>query len=150
MCPCPLPSCLTMSLLGTWSLTLPSQKIKNIGKAKKNNWKKLLWSKAVTGQNDSAVAGKHYLLWILSEFLKKNLFFFLAFNKHYIFLKYIYLFIYFWLCCIFVAAHRLSLVAVSEDYSSLRFMGFSLQWLLLLQSMGCRHAAFCSCGTWAQ
>ena len=34
---------------------------------------------------------------------------------------------YFWLCCIFVAAHGLSLAAASK--------GFSLQWLLLLQTM---------------
>ena len=28
--------------------------------------------------------------------------------------------------------------------------GFSLWWLLLLQSTGCRSAGFSSCGTWAQ
>ena len=39
---------------------------------------------------------------------------------------------------IFVAACRLSLVAASRSYSSLRCMGFSLRWLLLLQSMGSR------------
>ena len=33
----------------------------------------------------------------------------------------------------------LSLVAVSGGYSSLRCVGFSLQWLLLLQSTGSRH-----------
>ena len=35
-------------------------------------------------------------------------------------------------------------------YSLLRCMGFSLQWLLLLWSMGSRHAGFSSCGTQAQ
>ena len=34
--------------------------------------------------------------------------------------------------------HGLSLVEVSGGYSSLRCMGFSLQWLLLLQSMDSR------------
>ena len=43
-----------------------------------------------------------------------------------------------------------SLVAESGVYSSLRCMGFSLQWLLLLWSMGSRHMGFSSCGTWAQ
>ena len=36
------------------------------------------------------------------------------------------LFIYFWLCWVFVAACRLSLVAMSGGYSSLRCMGFFL------------------------
>ena len=67
-----------------------------------------------------------------------------------IFLKFIYLFIYLWLCCIFFAAHGLSLVAVSGGYSALWCMGFSLQWLLLLQSTGSRRAGFSSCGTRAQ
>ena len=60
--------------------------------------------------------------------------------------KFIYLFIYFWLRWVFVAARRLSLVAVSRGYSSLWFVGFSLQWLLLLRSMGSRHVGFSSCG----
>ena len=59
------------------------------------------------------------------------------------FFKFIYLFI-------FLAAYRLSLVAVSGGYSSFRCAGFSLQWLLLLWSVGSRHAGFSSCGTWAQ
>ena len=43
----------------------------------------------------------------------------------------------------------LSLVAVSGGYSSLRCVGFSLQWLLLLQRTGSRHAGFHSCGSQA-
>ena len=62
------------------------------------------------------------------------------------FFKKIYLFIFFWLCCVFVAVHGLSLVAASRSYSSLRCTGFSLWWLLLLRSMGSRHAGFSSCG----
>ena len=65
----------------------------------------------------------------------------------YLFLKLIN---YFWLCWVLVAACGLSLVAASRGYSSLQCVGFSLRWLLLLRSMGSRHAGFNSCGTWAQ
>ena len=58
------------------------------------------------------------------------------------------LFIYFWLHWVFIAAHGLSLVAVSGAYSLLRCAGFSLRWLLLLRSMGFRCVGFSSCGTW--
>ena len=63
------------------------------------------------------------------------------------FLKFIYLFIYFWLCWVFVAARGLPLVAASRGYSSLRCAGCSLRWLLLLQSTGCRRAGFSRCGS---
>ena len=66
------------------------------------------------------------------------------------FLKTFYLFIYFWLCWVFIAACGLSLVAASGGYSSLWCMGFSFWWLLLLWSTGSRHMGFSSCGTWAQ
>ena len=59
------------------------------------------------------------------------------------------LFIYFWLCWVFIVVHGLSLVAVSRGYSLLQCVGFSLQWLLLLRSTGSRHAGFSSCGTQA-
>ena len=62
---------------------------------------------------------------------------------------FIYLFIYFWLHWVFVAVCGLSLVAVSGGYSSLRSTGFSLSWLLLLQSTGSRRIGFSSCGMWA-
>ena len=58
---------------------------------------------------------------------------------------FIYLFIYFWLHWVFVAAHGLSLVVVSGGYSSLQCTGFSLRWLLFLWSMGSRHVGFSSC-----
>ena len=64
--------------------------------------------------------------------------------------KFIYLFIYFWLRWVFVAVHRLSLVAASRGYSSLRCAGFSLWWILLVWSTGSRHVGFSRCGTWAQ
>ena len=50
----------------------------------------------------------------------------------------------------FVAAGGLSLVAASGGYSSLRCVGFSLRWLLLLWSMGSRCMGFSSCGARAQ
>ena len=48
------------------------------------------------------------------------------------------IYFYFWPCCISVALHRLSLVVMSRGYSSSKCMGFSLKWLLLLQSIGFR------------
>ena len=70
-------------------------------------------------------------------------------QKYYFFLIFVYLFIYFWLHWVFVAAHGLSLVAASGGYSSLWCMGFSLRWLLLLWSTGSRCMGFSSCGLWA-
>ena len=64
--------------------------------------------------------------------------------------KIIYVFIYFWLCWVFVAAHGLSLVVASWGYSSLWYVCSSLPWLLPLWSMGSRRTGFSSCGTWAQ
>ena len=54
--------------------------------------------------------------------------------------------IYFWMRWVFVAARGLSLVATSEGLSLLRYVSFSLQWLLLLQSMNSRRVGFSSCG----
>ena len=62
----------------------------------------------------------------------------------------IYLFFYFWLYWVFIVARGLSLVAASGGYSSLQRAGFSLQWLLLMQSTGSRCAGFSSCGMRAQ
>ena len=59
---------------------------------------------------------------------------------------FIYLFI--WLRWVFVAACGLSLV-VRGGYSSLRCVGFSLWWLLLLRSTVSMCEGFCSCGSWA-
>ena len=67
-----------------------------------------------------------------------------------VFYLFIYLFIYFWLRWVFVAARGLSLVVVSGRYSSLRCAGFSLRWRLLLRSTGSRCMGFSSCSTWAQ
>ena len=59
-------------------------------------------------------------------------------------------FIYLWLHWVFVAVCELSLVVASRGYSSLRYAGFSLQWLLLLWSTGSRCVGFSTCGTQAQ
>ena len=58
-------------------------------------------------------------------------------------------FIYFCLRWVFVAARGLSLAAESGGSSLLRCAGFSLWWLLLLQSTGSRHTCFSSCSTQA-
>ena len=70
-------------------------------------------------------------------------------STSFFFFNYFILFIYFWLCWVFVATHGLSLVAASGGCSSLWSVGFSLWWLLLLQSTGSRRRGFSSCGTWA-
>ena len=67
--------------------------------------------------------------------------FFFFFN-----IKVFFFIFYFWLHWVFVAARGLSLVAASGGWSSLQRVGFSLQWLLLLWSMGSRHTGFSSCG----
>ena len=65
----------------------------------------------------------------------------------YIYINLFILFTYFWLCWVFVASCKLSLVVASRGYSLLWSAGFSLQWLLLLQSMGSRRKGFSSCGS---
>ena len=54
------------------------------------------------------------------------------------FLIIIYLFIYFWLCWVFVSARGLSLVAASGGHSSSRCAALSLSRPLLLRSTGSR------------
>ena len=56
------------------------------------------------------------------------------------FFNFIYLFIYLWLCWVFVSLRGLSLVAASGGHSSLRRVGLSLSWPLLLRSTGSRRA----------
>ena len=54
-----------------------------------------------------------------------------------------------WVSWVFLAAHGISLVMESRDYSSLQCTGFSLQWLLLLQSTGSAVVAHkLHCDTW--
>ena len=63
---------------------------------------------------------------------------------------FIYLFIYFWLCWIFIALLGLSLVVASRGYSLLWCVGFFLWRLLLLWSTGSRCAGFSGCSLRAQ
>ena len=51
-----------------------------------------------------------------------------------------YLFIYFWLCWVFVAVRGLSLIAASGGHSSSRCAGLSLSRPLLLRGTGSRRA----------
>ena len=74
-----------------------------------------------------------------------------------LFFFFFFLFIYFWLHWVFVAACELSLIAASGGYSLLWCVGFSLQWLLLLRSMGSKLSGsvavargLSSCGMWSQ
>ena len=53
---------------------------------------------------------------------------------------FVYLFIYFWLCWVFVSMRGLSLLAASGGHSSSRCTGLSLSWPLLLRSTSSRHA----------
>ena len=57
-----------------------------------------------------------------------------------LFYLFIYLFIYFWLCWVFVSVQGLSLVVASGGHSSSRCAGLSLSWPLLLRSTGSRRA----------
>ena len=66
------------------------------------------------------------------------------------FIDFLFVCFYFWLCWVFVAVRGLSLVVASGGYSSLRCAGFSLRWLLLLQSTGSRRMGFSSCSTWSR
>ena len=54
--------------------------------------------------------------------------------------KFIYLFIYFWLCWVFASVRGLSLVAASGGHSSSRCAVLSLSRPLLLRSTGSRRA----------
>ena len=71
-------------------------------------------------------------------------------GKKIFFLNLFIIIYFFWLRWVFVAACRLSLVVASGGYSLLWGAGFSLPWLLLLQSTGSRRPGFISCGTRAQ
>ena len=56
------------------------------------------------------------------------------------FFKLIYLFVYFWLCWVFVSVRGLSPVATSGGHSSSRCAGLSLSWPRPLRSTGSRRA----------
>ena len=59
---------------------------------------------------------------------------------------FLFIYFYFWLCWVFVGARGFPLVGASRGYSSLKCMGFSLQWLFLLWNMGSGACRLSSCG----
>ena len=61
-------------------------------------------------------------------------------SQHFFKILFIYLFIYLWLCWVFVSVRRLSLVTASGGHSSSRCTSLSLSWPLLLWSTGSRCA----------
>ena len=69
----------------------------------------------------------------------KSRYAFFFFNCYY-FILFIYLFIYFWLCWVFVSVRGLSLVVASGGHSSSRCAGLSLLRPLLLRSTSSRCA----------
>ena len=71
------------------------------------------------------------------QYFSSNLFFFFEL----FFLNVFILFIYFWLCWVFVSVRGLSLVAASGGHSSSRCAGLSLSRPLLLRSTGSRRAS---------
>ena len=65
---------------------------------------------------------------------------FIPLNKQVNIFKKFYLFIYLWLCWVFVSVRGLSLVVASGGHSSSRCAGLSLSRPLLLRSTGSRRA----------
>ena len=63
-----------------------------------------------------------------------------GYRSHFFFNNSLFLFIYFWLCWVFISVRGLSLVAASGGHSSSRCAGLSLSRPLLLQSIGSRCA----------
>ena len=63
-----------------------------------------------------------------------------SFSCFFFFNKFMFLFIYFWLCWVFVSVWGLSLVVASGVHSSSRCAGLSLSRPLLLRSTGSRRA----------
>ena len=70
------------------------------------------------------------------------------FDNRHSFLK--YNFICFWLCWVFIAARVFPQLKRTGGTLQLRWIGFSLWWLLLLRRWALGHEAFSSCDTWAQ
>ena len=97
------------------------------------NWA-IRWDVQISLHN---LIGKHCFSNALSSFFKKKIF--------------IYLFIYFGLHWVFVAAHGLSLVEVSGDYSLLWCVGFSCcgAWALGVRASVAVAHRLSSCGLWA-
>ena len=76
----------------------------------------------------------------MSSYTFSFLFFFFKYAILTFLIKFIYLFIYFWQCWVFVSVQGLSLVVASGGHSSSRCAGLSLSQPLLLRSTSSRHA----------
>ena len=76
---------------------------------------------------------------VLHSFLSPLHFLYLINSVIFCWLLKFYLFIYFWLCWIFVSVRGPPPVAVSGGHSSSRCAGLSLSWPLLLRSTGSRR-----------
>ena len=92
--------------------------------------------------SESSFSCFYFLVYLFLKFFPDQKFLFVLFLIY----LFIYLFI-FGLSWVFIAVRGPFLVAASRGYSTLRCAGFSLRWLLLLRSMGSRHAGFSSCGS---
>ena len=88
--------------------------------------------------------------WVFTWGGPGSLCFFFFFNNFIYFIILFYLFIVFGCVGSSLLRAGFFLVEASGAYSLLRCAGFSLQWPLLFQSTGPRHAGFSSCGTRAQ
>ena len=86
----------------------------------------------------------HFATYFFSNFFIYQLLIISCSKKEWCFLQFLflkfYLFIYFWLCWVFISVRGLSLVAASGGHSSSRCAGLSLSWPLLLRSTGSRCA----------
>ena len=72
-----------------------------------------------------------------------------AFHCDFSFFKKWFIYFYFWLYWVFVAARRLSLVVAGGGFSVSCCVGFSLWWPLLLRSTGSRARRLSRCNAWA-
>ena len=97
----------------------------------------------------NVLINSHWLLWPFHK--KRFLLFEVLFPPQLVFFSFLFntfiYFIYFIFGCFgsLLLLRGLSLVAASGGYSSLQCAGFSLQWLLLLQSTDSRRVGFSSC-----
>ena len=96
-------------------------------------WAVMGWRQASSRVPASSSSFPLWFLVAVSKCIETGWFFFFFFLL-------IYLFIYFWLCWVFVSVRGLSLVAASGRHSSSRCAGLSLSRPLLLRSTGSRRA----------
>ena len=80
-------------------------------------------------------------LYLISLIVRNMALIILHILASFFFKVFIYLFIYFWLCWVFVSVRGLSLVAASGGHSSSRCAGLSVSRPLLLRSTGSRRAS---------